>query len=226
MKSMHSLLQRPCLFALMAGWLGVASCTEAPQPCSLLVMDAHGQPPDSGFVVLVKPNTLSNNTSVLGWTVVSDTLHWNPLTGLVLPAEAPPSGSQWKVCSPNPFVTTGWRNIEVPFSGIDSCVLPIEIPWEVHLRANRTMGHEIEGYGIAFSSDLDPTTSLIHTSEGQGGFHLEGTLRTHAFPVHLTLWRRFLGEEESHLLAEQSFDFPMRDAMITCHWGHGNSIAP
>ena len=56
MKSTYPLSQPPLWLALMAGWLGAASCTEAPRPCSLVVMDAHGHPPDSGYVVLAKPN--------------------------------------------------------------------------------------------------------------------------------------------------------------------------
>ena len=87
MKNTYSRWQQRLLCSLLAGCLGAASCTEAPLPCSLVVMDAHGHPPESGHVFLAMPNSLSDPSTVLGWTVVSDTLHWDQLTGMVLPKD-------------------------------------------------------------------------------------------------------------------------------------------
>lgn len=226
MKSTYPLLQRPLLLVLMAGCLGAASCTEAPRPCSLVVMDAHGHPPDSGYVVLAKPNNLSNSSSVLGWTVVSDTLHWNEGTGLVLPHAAPPLGSHWRIHSPNPLAATGWRLLSIPISGADSCVLPIDLPWEVHVRAHRTLGHDIAGYDVHFSSDLNKVTTLAETDLGRGTFHFKGTLRTHAFPVYMTLSRRFSQGNEKHLVAQTVFEYLPATPTLSCHWEDGNVDAP
>ena len=226
MKSTHSLLQRPLRLALLVGWLGAASCTEAPRPCSLVVMDAHSQPPDSGYVVLAKPNNLSNSSSVLGWTVVSDTLHWNEDTGLVLPHAAPPPGSHWRIHSPNPLPATGWRLLSVPFTGADSCVLPIDLPWEVHVRAHRSIGHDIAGYDVHFSSDLDEVAPLAETHVGLGTFHFKGILRTHSFPVRMTLLRRFSQGNQRHLVAQAEFEYLPASPTLSCHWEDGNVDAP
>lgn len=226
MKSTHSLSQRPLRLALLAGWLGVASCTEAPRPCSLVVMDAHGHPPESGYVLLAKPNNLSNASSVLGWTVVSDTLHWNEATGLVLPHVAPPPGSHWRIHSPNPLQATGWRQRSVPVTGADSCVLPMEMPWEVHVRAHRTMGPDIAGYDVHFSSDLDEVTLLAESHEGLGTFHFKGTLHTRAFPISMTLSRRFSQGNERPLVAQTEFEYLPANPTLSCHWEDGNVGTP
>lgn len=226
MKSTHSLLQQPLRLALLAGWLGAASCAEAPRPCSLVVMDAHGQPPDSGYVVLAKPNNLSNSSSVLGWTVVSDTLHWNEDTGLVLPHADVPPGSHWRIHSPNPLPATGWRLLSVPFTGADSCLLPIDLPWEVHVRAHRSIGHDIAGYDVHFSSEMDEVTTLTETHLDRGTIHAKGILRTHAFPVHMTLSRRFSSGHGRLPVAQTTFEYLPAPTTLSCHWEDGNVDAP
>ena len=226
MKNTYPYWQQRLLCPLLAACLGAASCTEAPLPCSLVVMDAHGHPPESGHVFLAMPNSLSDSSTVLGWTVVSDTLHWDPLTGMVIPNATPPAGSHWRIHSPNPIDAMGWRHLSIPVLGADSCVLPMDMPWEVHLRAHRSIGHDIEGYDVHFSSAIDADTPLAATSVGHGSIHLHGTLRTHDFPVLMSLSRRFAHDNETHLLAQTAFEYVPANPTLSCHWEDGNADAP
>ena len=222
MKSRNTFFKLVTWSMVLSGWIILFGCSEPPQPSSLVVLDAHGQPPDSGYVLLAQPQILSNGASILGWTIVSDTLEWDPKTGEIVPAESPPDGAHWMIHSPNPFPTGTWRNVTLETSNVDSCVLPVEVPWTIHLRAQRNIGLDISGYDIEFSSDAEPTTPLIQTSTGQGSFHFQGLLSTHAFPIKLTLSRLPKYSEEDRIVTSHEFEFCEINEGINCHWEDGN----
>lgn len=210
----------------LAGCLALMGCVDAPRPCSLIVLDAHGHPPDSGHVLVALPQNLSNGNTVLGWNVVSDTLRWHPETGEVLPTSAPPAGAHWVVHSPNPIPTGSWRTASIAVSEGDSCVLPIEVPWEMHLRTNRKIGPPIEGYEIRHSSDRDEEIPLAQSPLAQGSLHWKGSLHTHAFPVTLTLTRLPNPEHGQRIAAAGEFEYVGAHTSFTCHWEDNDEHTP
>lgn len=209
-----------------AGSLALIGCVDAPRPCSLIVLDAHGHPPDSGYVFVALPQDLSIGNVVLGWNVVSDTLRWHPETGELLPTCTPPEGAHWVVHSPNPIPTGSWRTALIPVSDGDSCVLPIEVPWEMHLRINRRIGSPIAGYELRYSSDRDEESLLAQSPLDHGSLHWEGTLHTHAFPVNLTLSRLPSLGEGNRIASTGEFEYVDAQTSFTCHWEDNDEHTP
>lgn len=187
-----------------------------PSPPTLTVLDAHGAPPDSGFCLLVRPGNFFTSTSPLSWDILGDSLHWDPLTGLVETPFLPPPGAQWLVASPSSAPPFEWRRAFVEVSGEDSCRLSETFSISCLLRSTFEVASNLPLYHVFASSETDLVHHVCSLQTSSGAARCDGWATTSSFPVELRLMKELSNVETMVGLREIHFEDIQTN--VLCAW--------
>ena len=203
---------------LVLAGLTVGCLPEDCAPPSLVVLDAYGEPPAEGFVLLVQSTGMSGGNLPLAWEALGDTLYWDPGTGRVTSSQAIPSNAWWSVHSPDPIDRDVWRNKRVEVETQDTVVLAVKVPFHVTARLQRTVGAATNHYSLQSSSLRDAPAVLETWEEPTGTVETDGHVVATSFPATLRLIRHTSSSTSTRLVATKEVDFIGSATAIHAHW--------
>ena len=136
--------------------LALVSCHPCDSPhdkAKTVVWDIHGAPPVSGHAMLVQPASPSNGVWPNQWTLLSDTLKWDPETGEL---EWPhvPLDAWWHIESNDPCHPGTTRVDRFPTS-TDTCQMTSQTTLHLSGKIHRTLGATVTGYRLDFKAAGD-----------------------------------------------------------------------
>ena len=149
--SMNVLSTRPVAASIFS--LVLASChpiTSSDPHIKTVVWDIHGAPPASGHALLVQPAAPNDGMRPNQWTLLSDTLRWDPSTGEL---EWPhvPLDSWWHIESSDPCQTGTTRVDRFP-AATDTCRMTSQTTLHLSGKMHRTLGTPVTGYHLDFKA--------------------------------------------------------------------------
>lgn len=215
----------PWVGCLLFGFVtSSAGCRpESHSPISLLVLDAFDEPPQEGFALLVRSSGWSNGNAPLTVEAVSDTLHWDALTGYVVPPTPLPAHARWFVASPDPVDSGSWRHVLHPVEGQDTLRLSVSVPYWIRTRLGRTVGATPTGYSLVVES-LEGEITLEEWPHEHLQRHCAGQLEAKSFPLTLHL-RRHRGPDLPPLIvASKELDYQGSTTRLVAHWSDVNDF--
>lgn len=202
----------------MLACLSIGCLPEDCAPPSLVVLDAFGEPPTEGFVLLTQSTGTSGGNLPLTWEVLGDTLHWDPVTGHVTATQAIPPNAWWSVHSPDPLDRDVWRNTRTEVETQDTVILAIKVPFHVTARLHRGVGATVSHYTLESSSLKDAPAVLETWDVTTGAVVSDGHLVANSFPATLKLLRHTSSPTSTRPVATTEVDFIGSTTAIHAHW--------
>jgi len=204
--------------ALVLVGICVGCLPEDCAPPSLVVLDAFGEPPREGFVLLAQSTGMGNGPLPLAWETLGDTLHWDPTSGQVTAHQPLPSNAWWSVHSPDPLAGDAWRHVRVEVATQDTVFLAVTVPFDVTARLHRTVGATVSHYSLESSSLKDAPAVLKTWEETSGIVQSDGHIVTTSFPATLRLLRTTSSPTSTRQVATTEVEFIGSNTAIRAHW--------
>lgn len=118
---------------------------------STVVWDIHSAPPASGHAFLVQPAAPLDGVWANQWTLLSDTLNWDPTTGEVAWHHVP-LDAWWHIESTDPCHPGTTRVSRFPAT-TDTCLMTSQTTLHLVGKMHRTVGNPVKGYRLEFKED-------------------------------------------------------------------------
>lgn len=218
-----------CLVFCASSALGLLALSpgcipEQCNPYTLVVMDAHGEPPATGFAILTRPASMDIGGLPLAWEVVSDTMYWNLESGQVTLPFRPLTNTWWSVQALDPTEGGRWRQQRFNVAEKDTVRFSMSIPYRVLTRLNRTIGPEISHYSLESSSPTDPASTAALCFETSGNWATQGRILTSSFPATLRLVRHHTLTDDTHVAASTTIEYWGSETAFDARWSDLDSF--
>ena len=203
--------------SLLLFWIGCRPLVDEFET-TLVVLDAHESPPDSGFVLLVNEIAYNDEGEPREWNTVGDTLRWTESTGEVVASCNKAESCSWLVCSQDPVSPGRLRTSIVPVSRRDTCFLDMHVPYRILLRLDQ-VSHSPKAWDIVKLEEFG-RQCLLHRVEHPGGYQFRGHIVARSFPLKIDLHQSNGADAPPMTLASTEVSYQGDQTVVMVAWSN------